>query len=65
MSVDALNNIDPAWYPDREEAELPAGHREIQSIPPLWSAMVTLNLSPKDARFRDEFAKAATTKELS
>eukprot|EP00971_Amphidinium_carterae_P310620 6172211-Amphidinium_carterae.1 len=27
--------------------------------------MVTLNLSPKDAKFRDEFAKAATAKELS
>eukprot|EP00971_Amphidinium_carterae_P147416 2921258-Amphidinium_carterae.1 len=39
LSVDALNNIDPAWYPDHEEAELPAGHREIQSTPPLWSAM--------------------------
>eukprot|EP00971_Amphidinium_carterae_P318822 6337473-Amphidinium_carterae.1 len=24
MSVDALNNIDPDWYPDHEEAELPA-----------------------------------------
>eukprot|EP00971_Amphidinium_carterae_P168533 3339114-Amphidinium_carterae.1 len=24
MSVDALNDIDPAWYPDREEVELPA-----------------------------------------
>eukprot|EP00971_Amphidinium_carterae_P142855 2830152-Amphidinium_carterae.1 len=28
-------------------------------------AMVTLNLSPKDPRFRDEHAKAATLKELS
>eukprot|EP00971_Amphidinium_carterae_P003298 65104-Amphidinium_carterae.1 len=35
LSVDAFNNIDPAWYPDHEEAEPPAGHREIQSTPPL------------------------------
>eukprot|EP00971_Amphidinium_carterae_P125505 2486205-Amphidinium_carterae.1 len=35
MSVDALNDIDPSWYPDREEVELPTGHRDIHSSPPL------------------------------
>eukprot|EP00971_Amphidinium_carterae_P351207 6491973-Amphidinium_carterae.2 len=60
-----MNCIDPDWYSSPEETELPHGHREKHSCPPLWCAMVTLNISPKDPRLRDEHAKAATLKELS
>eukprot|EP00971_Amphidinium_carterae_P342388 6481670-Amphidinium_carterae.1 len=57
--------IEPSWYPSAEEVALPEGHRELHGAPPLWNALVTLNLSPKDPRFRNREAQAATAKELT
>eukprot|EP00971_Amphidinium_carterae_P066748 1321788-Amphidinium_carterae.1 len=52
------------WFPDPfSECHEFGDHRQ-KDVLPLWSSMVTLNLSPKDPRFQSEEARKALKNEM-